>query len=85
MATDANGVTEMRYAYRMILLAYCTAVQSQGRFLLWLDAQNGTILKLDPLIHNIEGTATVFNRDPELEPQKPTFKLMLLLEGSRGD
>jgi hypothetical protein len=62
--TDANGITQMRYAYRMVLDAYVVAVQDVGPLLFWLDAENGKILKLIPLINSVTAQGRVFNRDP---------------------
>jgi hypothetical protein len=61
--TDASGITQMRYAYRIVLDAYVVAVQDVGPLLFWLDAENGKILKLIPLINSVAAQGSVFNRD----------------------
>ena len=60
--TDAVGITQLRYTYRMILQAVSYGVQ--GRFLLWMDANTGAILKLIPLFDVVNANGAVYNRDP---------------------
>jgi len=73
--TDTNGITQMRYAYRVILQAYVLAVQDFGSLLLWLDAQNGTILKMIPLINNVAAQGFAFNRDPSIGTVEANFEV----------
>ncbi len=77
--SDADGRIQLRYSYRMILTAHFCG---QGLpFLLWLDAQDGTLLKLEPLVSEatagdpptleaapVAARARVFNRDPGVGP-----------------
>jgi hypothetical protein len=69
--SSGEGIV-LRYAYRMILLArFC---QQDVPFLLWLDAEDGTLLKLEPLASDaasetpraepVGARAAVYNRDP---------------------
>lgn len=59
---DGAGNTQMRYAYRMILRG--VSFGQEGPFLLWLDAEAGDILKLDPLWGDANAQGIVYNRDP---------------------
>ena len=60
--SDAAGTTQLRYAYRMTLRGIVS--RHEGAILLWLDAENGRILKLESLIKDISGSGVVYNRDP---------------------
>jgi hypothetical protein len=60
--TDPTGVARLRYAYRITLSAIWKG--QEGPFLLWLDAENGRILKLVPLFGDVSATGVVYNRDP---------------------
>ncbi|MEM8483991.1 MAG: hypothetical protein AAF564_00505 [Bacteroidota bacterium] len=71
--SDAAGVTYMRYAYRMILQGY--AVGRQGGFQLWSDAENGDILKLEPLFSDVGASGTVYNRDPGVATRTASFQV----------
>lgn len=62
-ATDPTGKVLLRYSYRMIVNAKWFT--QTGPFLLWLDADNGKLIKVDPLIHDaVGGSGAVYNRDP---------------------
>ena len=62
-ATDASGKVLLRYSYRMIVNARW--FNQTGPFLIWLDADNGKLIKVDPLIADAVGaTGAVYNRDP---------------------
>ena len=60
--SNAAGITELRYAYRMTLRA--VSLGQEGPFLLWLDAETGNILKLNPLFSDISAKGKTWNRDP---------------------
>ena len=75
--SDADGRIQLRYSYRMILTAHFCGQDLP--FLLWLDAQHRTLLKLEPLVAEaardgatpkaptgepVAARARVFNRDP---------------------
>jgi hypothetical protein len=60
--SDAGGTTQLRYAYRMILHAVVS--RHEGPILLWLDADNGNIIKLESQIKDVGGSGIVYNRDP---------------------
>lgn len=60
--SDSAGTAQMRYAYRMILRAVVHG--HEGQILLWLDAENGQILKMEPLIKDVSASGMVYNRDP---------------------
>ncbi len=62
--TDAAGMANMRYAYRLTITARWRG--QTGQFLLWLDADNGTLLKVDPLFGDAVAIGTSYNRDPGL-------------------
>lgn len=59
---DASGGVQLRYSYRMTLQAY--SFGELGPFILWLDAEDGTLLKLIPLFGDVGGVGEVYNRDP---------------------
>ena len=59
---DSAGGIQLRYSYRMTLKAYSAG--ELGPFILWLDAEDGRILKLIPLFGDINGTGEVYSRDP---------------------
>jgi len=49
--TAGDGRVQLRYAYRMILTArFC---QQEVPFLLWIDAEDASILKLEPLVTDL--------------------------------
>ncbi len=60
--TDDLGNMRLHHAYRVKLQAHFRG-QSE-RFLVWLDAQEGTILKLEPLFGEIGARGRLFKRDP---------------------
>ena len=61
--TDAAGLPQMRYTYRMILRGI--SFKKEGEFRLWLDAETGQILKLIPLLQDtVPAQGAVYNRDP---------------------
>jgi outer membrane protein assembly factor BamB len=71
--TNANHIPQLRYAYRMLIFAkWNTQI---GPFLLWLDAQNGTLLKLESLIKDGAAQGTVYNRDPGVGTTTQTFRV----------
>ncbi len=69
--TDAAGITQLRYTYRMILQAVAYGVQ--GRFILWMDANTGAILKLIPLFDVVSANGAVYNRDPGVGTTTSSF------------
>lgn len=63
--TDSVGQTLLRYSYRMTLEASWRG--QQGSFQLWLDAESGDILQLEPLFGDaVSASGEVWNRDPGL-------------------
>jgi hypothetical protein len=60
--TDARGVAQLRYAYRMQLAAAWRG--RPGRFLLWADAATAKILALEPLISSAMASGRTYHRDP---------------------
>jgi hypothetical protein len=60
--TDLSGQARLRYVQRMVLRAVFTG--HEGRFLVWLDAENGVILQLEPFLAQVSATGSVYNRDP---------------------
>lgn len=62
VGADASGVTQMRFAYRMMLNG--TFAGQEGPFLLWLDADTGDLLKLEPLFADVSATGATWDRDP---------------------
>ncbi len=60
--TDSNGVARLRFVHRMVLRGVFAG--HEAPFLVWLDAENGIILKMEPFLSQVSATATVFNRDP---------------------
>jgi hypothetical protein len=62
-STDSSGKVLLRYSYRMIVNA--TWYTQTGPFLVWLDADNAKVIRIDPLIADSVGaTGAVYNRDP---------------------
>ena len=62
--TDANGVTRLRHAHRVRL-----SLVFQGRpapALVWIDAQTGAVLKLEPYLRSAAATGRTWDRDPGL-------------------
>lgn len=60
--SDPTGRTILRYSYRMILR---TVFQKEdGPFMIWLDAETGKILKLNPLFNNVQAVGLSYRRDP---------------------
>jgi hypothetical protein len=60
--SDPTGRTILRYAYRMLLR---TVIQKEDSpFFLWLDAETGKILKLNPLFNNVQAAGKAYRRDP---------------------
>jgi len=59
---DTSGGVSLRYAWRMILdgFAYGRSVP----FLTWVDAETGTILKMSPLVSDVQARGRVWRRDP---------------------
>jgi hypothetical protein len=60
--TDQSGLARLRYVQRMALRAVFAG--HEGRFLVWLDAENGIILKLEPFLAQVSASGSVYNRDP---------------------
>lgn len=71
-SADASEVT-LRYAYRMILVGVSS--KQQGRFILWLDAETGEILKLEPLFRDVSAEGIVYNRDPGIGTTSSFFEV----------
>jgi len=59
---NAGSGVQLRYAYRMILRA--DAFHETGSFILWADAQDGSLLELDPLLAETLAAGAAYNRDP---------------------
>jgi hypothetical protein len=73
-ATDPSGKVLLRYSYRMMVIA--TWFNQTGPFLLWLDADNGKLIKVDPLIHDAVGASgAVYNRDPGIGTTTTFFQV----------
>ncbi len=70
--SDVSGVFQLRYAYRMILQAFVASVEDVGPILLWMDAESGELLKLDPLINTVNASGRTYNRDPGGSPVTTT-------------
>jgi len=60
--TDQGGLARLRYAQRMLLRAVFAG--HEGRFLVWLDAENGIILKMEPFLSQVSASGSAYNRDP---------------------
>lgn len=72
--TDAAGITQMRYAYRMVLRG--VSFGQEGPFMLWLDAENGSILKLEPGFGDaVNARGEVYNRDPGIGTKTSFFQV----------
>lgn len=62
VGADASGVTELRFAYRMILRGSFEG--QEGPFLIWLDAETADLLKLEPLFADVSARGALWDRDP---------------------
>ena len=60
--TNSNGVARLRYVYRMLLRAVFSGQESQ--FLVWLDADNALLLKVEPFASQVMAKGATYNRDP---------------------
>ena len=69
--TDASGTARLRHAYRLLLRAVFGG--QEGRFLLWVDAENGIILKMEPFASQVMATGSTYNRDPGMGTAPATF------------
>jgi hypothetical protein len=53
-----------------------TVVQKEDSpFLLWLDAETGKLLKLNPLFKNVQATGKAYRRDPGAGEFKNIFEI----------
>jgi hypothetical protein len=60
--TDSNGVARLRYAYRLLVGAVFSGQEAQ--FLVWIDADNAVILKVEPFASRVMASGVTYNRDP---------------------
>jgi hypothetical protein len=58
-----------KYAWRMDITA------AEGPYRVWVDAQTGNVLQLDPLFFFDDGKGLVFNSDPNSGTEEKTFKV----------
>ena len=88
--SSTAGRIQLRYAYRMILTArFC---RQEVPFLLWIDAEDATLLKVEPLVLDLAGSqstkqaveapAAIYNRDPSLGK---TVALLRVYPGEQGE
>jgi len=63
-----DGLPQLRYSHRTIVLAEYKRLK--GHFYLWLDAESGEILKLQPMFHHatVPARGRTFLRSPEPFP-----------------
>ncbi|HEX3479903.1 MAG TPA: hypothetical protein VHT91_33010, partial [Kofleriaceae bacterium] len=59
---NLGNTVQLRYAWRMIIRA--DAYGEAGAFILWADADNGSLLELDPLLAEVNASGETYNRDP---------------------
>jgi hypothetical protein len=71
--TDAAGIIQLRYAYRMVFDTITYG--HEGRFILWLDAETQKILKLDPLFDVASSSGVTYNRDPGVGTTTTDFQV----------
>jgi hypothetical protein len=71
--TTGDGRFRLRHAYRMVLDAVSRG--HRGRFLLWLDADDGRLLKLEPLFGTAAAVGRIFRRDPEGDAPAASFQV----------
>lgn len=71
--TDLNGLARLRYVQRMALRAVFAG--HEGRFLIWLDAENGIILKLEPFLAQVSASGSAYNRDPGIGTTPSGFQV----------
>ena len=73
--TNNSGNTRMHYAYRMIVRTYFMN-QRDFEFLLWADAENSQILKLQSLTQqSTAARGEVFNRGPDVGTTIQSFRV----------
>jgi len=71
--TDGAGIAQLRYAYRMIVRGVVSG--HEGPILLWLDADNGSIIKLEALVKDVGASGVVYNRDPGVGTTTSSFQV----------
>ena len=71
--TDGAGITQLRYAYRMIVRGVVS--RHVGPILLWLDADNRNIIKLETLVKDVGASGVVYNRDPGVGTTTSSFQV----------
>ena len=71
--TDDAGIAQLRYAYRMIVRGVVS--RQEGPILLWLDADNGNIIKLEALVKDVGASGVVYNRDPGVGTTTSSFQV----------
>jgi hypothetical protein len=71
--TNLTGQARLRYVQRMILRAVFGG--HEGRFLIWLDAENEVILKLVPFLAPVSATGSAYNRDPGVGTTTDSFQV----------
>jgi len=71
--TDATGTVRLRHAYRMLLRG--TFAGQEGDFLVWLDADNGVILRMRSFLSQVLASGLVYNRDPGVGTTAGSFEV----------
>ena len=71
--TDSNGVARLRYAYRMLVGAVFSGQAAQ--FLVWVDAGNAVILKVEPFASQVMASGVTYNRDPGVGTVVSSFEV----------
>lgn len=71
--TDGAGIAQLRYAYRMMMRGVVSG--HEGPILLWLDADNGNIIKLESLVKDVGASGVVYNRDPGVGTTTSNFQV----------
>jgi hypothetical protein len=77
--TDASGRARLRHAYRTILRGIWLG--EEGRFLLWVDAETGVLLKLDPLFNEVEARGILYHRDAGTGANPASFEVDAASDG----
>jgi len=70
---DAGGRARLHHAYRLHLAARFSGMPAQ--FVAWIDAADGTLLKLKPLLSAVAAAGLAWERDPRDPPSAATFEV----------
>jgi hypothetical protein len=76
---DASGRAQLRHAYRVHLTARFSGIPAP--FVAWIDAGDGALLKLKPMLSAVAATGLAWERDPRDPPVAMTFDVDTAQDG----